>query len=219
MTYTFCEQNGHSVGGLFTLPRELRSQGVPVRWLPFINVRNADEAVNRAVQRGGKVFQGPTDVMDAGRSAEVQDPTGAVVAVWEAKRHAGAALVGEAGAMSWNELLTPDIETAGRFYRAVFDWTSELVDTSGDSSYTIFKAGTTMAGGVVARPARLKDVPPNWFTYFGVADCDAAAAKVRELGGKVMQPPTDIPGIGRFSVCQDGQGAVFAVARFNPPTT
>jgi uncharacterized protein len=216
-TYTFCELGGRSVGGLFEITQEMR--GVPPHWMPFINVRNADEIAKRTTQNGGKVLQGPDDVLDVGRSAALADPTGARMAIWEPKRHKGAALVGETGAMCWNELLSPDIETSGRFYRTVFGWSSDLVDTSEDSSYTIFKAGTTMIGGMMARPARLKDVPPHWLTYFGVKDCDAAAAKAGQLGGKVLQPPTDIPNIGRFAVCQDGQGAVFAVAYFLPPAS
>jgi len=215
MTYTFCELNHQSVGGLSAITPEMGN--VPPHWMPFINVRSADEIAKRVTQNSGKVLYGPEDVLDVGRMAAIADPTGARVAIWEPKRHKGAALVGEAGAMCWNELLTPDIEVAGRFYRAVFDWGSDLVDTSADSSYTIFKAGTTMIAGMMARPQRLKDVPPNWLTYFGVKDCDASAAKASELGGKVMQPPTDIPNIGRFAVCQDGQGAVFAIAYFLPP--
>lgn len=215
MTYTFCELNGRSVGGLSAITKEMG--GVPSRWMPFINVRNADETAKRTTQNGGKVLQGPDDILDVGRSADLADPTGARVAIWEPKRHKGAALVGEMGAMCWNELLSPDIETSGRFYRTVFDWNSDLVDTSEDSSYTIFKTGTTMIGGMMARPRRLRDAPPNWLTYFGVTDCDASAARVTQLGGKVTQPPTDIPGIGRFAVCQDGQGAVFAIAYFLPP--
>src|SRR5207302_5328842 len=95
-------------------------------------------------------------------------------------------------------------------------WSAELVDTSEDSSYTIFKAGTTQVGGMMARPPRLKDVPPNWLTYFAVADCDGAAKQVGELGGTVLKAPDDIPNVGRFAVCKDGQGAVFAV--FTPKT-
>ena len=215
MTYTFWELNHKSVGGLSAITKEMGN--VPSHWMPFVNVRSADEIAKRATQSGGNVLHGPADVLDVGRMGVLADPTGARVSIWEAKRHKGADLVGETGAMAWNELMTPDIDAAGRFYRAVFDWSSDLVDTSEDSSYTIFKGGTTMIAGMMARPARLKDVPPNWLTYFGVTDVDAAARKVAELGGKVMQPPTDIPGIGRFSVTQDGQGAVFAIAKFNPP--
>ena len=149
--------------------------------------------------------------MDVGRSAFIQDPTGAKFAIWQAKKHPGAGIINEPGAICWNELMTPNIEAAGRFYRTTFDWTAELVDTSEDSSYTIFKAGTAQVGGMMARPPRLKDVPPHWLTYFAVTDCDAAAKQVGELGGTVVRAPDDIPNVGRFAVCRDGQGAVFAL--------
>lgn len=215
MTYTFIELSGKSVGGLSAVSREMGS--VPPHWMPYINVRSADDIAKRTRQNGGKVLMEPSDVMDAGRTSVIADPTGAQIAVWEPKRHKGAALVGETGAINWNELLTPDIEAAGRFYRTVFDWSSDLVDTSEDSSYTIYKAGQTMIAGMMARPQRLRDVPPNWLTYFGVADVDKSAAKAKELGGTIMQPPTDIPDIGRFAVVRDPQGAAFAIARFLPP--
>ena len=214
-TYTFCELGGKSVAGLGAIPPEMAH--VPPHWMPYINVRSADEIAKRSKANGGNVVEGPFDVLDAGRMGVLADPTGARVAVWEPKKTRGAALVGEAGAMCWNELMTPDIDTAGRFYRTVFDWSSDVVDTSEDSTYTIFKAGTTMIAGMMARPQRLKDVPPNWLTYFGVKDCDASTAKARELGGKINMPPTDIPDIGRFSVIADPQGAVFAIAYFIPP--
>jgi predicted enzyme related to lactoylglutathione lyase len=51
--------------------------------------------------------------------------------------------------------------------------------------------------------------------YFAVADCDATAASVERLGGSVTVPPTDVPGIGRFAMLRDPQGAVFAVIRFH----
>ena len=55
------------------------------------------------------------------------------------------------------------------------------------------------------------ELPSHWMIYFSVADCDAAAAKATELGGSVKVPPTDIPPVGRFSVIQDPQGAVFSI--------
>ena len=205
MTYTFISRNKHSVAGMYAL------KNAPSHWLPFVNVADADDVAKKASQAGGKVPYAPMDVLDVGRMAVLQDPTGANIAIWQAKKHLGADMINETGAICWNELLSPDIKAAGRFYGATFGWTADLVDTSADSSYTIFKAGTTQVGGMMARPPRLGDVPPNWLTYFGVADCDSTAKKVGELGGKILNGPMDIPNIGRFAVCQDGQGAVFAI--------
>ena len=46
-------------------------------------------------------------------------------------------------------------------------------------------------------------------------DCDATAAKVRELGCRLFVPPRDIPDVGRFCVIADPFGASFAVIKLN----
>lgn len=211
MTYTFVRLGHRSVGGLFVLTSDMRTKGVPPHWLPFINVTSADDTVRRASEAGGMVIDGPMDVLDAGRMAVLRDPTGAQVAIWQAKTHRGADVVNEPGAMCWNELMTPDVRAAGRFYAATLGWSADLVDTSADSSYTIFRAGGTQVGGMMARPPQMHEVPPNWLTYFAVVDCDAAAKEVAHLGGHVLRPPADIPDIGRFAVCRDPQDAAFAI--------
>jgi hypothetical protein len=53
--------------------------------------------------------------------------------------------------------------------------------------------------------------------YFAAADCDASAAKAKELGGRDIVPATDIPNVGRFTVLSDPQGAVFAIIRLDTP--
>ena len=50
--------------------------------------------------------------------------------------------------------------------------------------------------------------------YFQVAKLDATTAKAKELGGKVMVGPQDIPTTGRFTIASDPQGAVFAMFEF-----
>jgi uncharacterized protein len=44
-----------------------------------------DEAVKKAEGLGAKVLAPPFDVMDVGRMAVLQDPTGAVFEVWQPK--------------------------------------------------------------------------------------------------------------------------------------
>jgi predicted enzyme related to lactoylglutathione lyase len=50
----------------------------------------------------------------------------------------------------------------------------------------------------------------------GVNDPDATVAKAKELGASVLVEPMDIPGVGRFAVLQDPQGAAFGVIRGDP---
>ncbi|AHB03411.1 Glyoxalase/Bleomycin resistance protein/dioxygenase domain protein [Brucella ceti TE28753-12] len=65
------------------------------------------------------------------------------------------------------------------------------------------------------------DARPGWLGYIGVADVDAAAEKVMAEGGKILRAAGDIPGVGRFDVAADPQGAVFSLyspkADMEPP--
>ena len=54
-------------------------------------------------------------------------------------------------------------------------------------------------------------VPPALFGHELAGDIVAAAAKVTELGGKVLAPPMTIEGIGEIAVASDSLGAVFAL--------
>ncbi len=63
--------------------------GVPPHWHLYVAVPSADEAAKKAADLGGKVVEAPFDVMDSGRAALIQDPTGAFFSVWEANKRAG----------------------------------------------------------------------------------------------------------------------------------
>ena len=49
--------------------------------------------------------------------------------------------------------------------------------------------------------------------YIAVDDVDRAAATLEQQGGKVHRPPTDVPGVIRFCVVADPQGAGFIIAK------
>ena len=59
-------------------------------------------------------------------------------------------------------------------------------------------------------------MPPHWLVYFAVEDCDAKVQKATELGARVMKPAEDIPGVGRFAILTDPQGATFAIIKTQP---
>jgi uncharacterized protein len=58
-------------------------------------------------------------------------------------------------------------------------------------------------------PQMQPGMPQMWTTYVSVADAEATAAKVSELGGAVFAPPMDVMGLGRMAVFGDPTGAVF----------
>ncbi len=109
----------------------------------------------------------------------------------------------------WYELMTTDRAAAEAFYRNVVGWEVQACD--GGMPYSIAHVGGRPAAGLMDLPeeARAAGMPPAWVGYIGVADVDAAAHEVRQAGGAVHRAPADIPGIGRFAVVGDPQGAMF----------
>ena len=85
-TYSMFQLRGKEVGAAYTMRPEERQSGAPPHWNAYVTVESADEAVKTPQELGGKVFAPPFDVMDAGRMAVLQDPTGAVFQVWEPKQ-------------------------------------------------------------------------------------------------------------------------------------
>src|SRR2546427_1699496 len=203
MIYTMLKQDGKDVGALYQLSPEMTAQGIPPHWLSYVSVTSADETAAKAKAAGATVRKEPFDVFTVGRMAVIQDPTGAVFALWQAGTHAGASVVNVPNSLVWNELMTTDTAKAGDFYTTLFGWTKDVQQFG--LEYTIFKNGDRGAGGMLAITPEMGNIPPNWLVYFAVDDCDATTEKATSLGGQTMKPPEDIPGIGRFSILLDPQ--------------
>jgi uncharacterized protein len=212
MIYSMAKLNGQHVGAVYKMGAEMK--GVPSHWASYVTVNNLEETTNKAKANGGKIHKEPFDVMDVGRMSVVEDPSGATIMLWEAKKHIGAGVKNEDGSLCWNELYTNNVDQAGKFYVNTFGWKTESMDMGPMGTYTLFKDpkdDKKNIGGMMNMPPNMKGVPSNWLPYLQVSDCDASTKKVSTLGGKVMMEPMDIPNIGRFSIVQDPQGAVFAL--------
>lgn len=203
--YTMFQKGGKAVGAMY----QDASGHMPPHWSSYISVASADDAAAKARSLGGNVMMEPFDVMEVGRMAVIQDPTGAAFCVWQAKQHKGADIVDEPNAFCWDELNTHDCAAARQFYTSLFGWTAK----GENAEYVEFHLGDRAIGGMMAIKPEWGEVPPNWLPYFQVTDCDGVASKAGATGGKALVPPSDIPHVGRFSVIQDPQGAVFAIVQ------
>ena len=105
------------------------------------------------------------------------------------------------GALAWNDLVTPDPDTAAAFYGELFGWTYQSMA----EEYRVILNGETSNGGMLKQ-----DGPAAWLPYFAHANVDDAIAQIQELGGQLFNGPVQLPN-GRFAVVSDPQGAVFAV--------
>ena len=121
------------------------------------------------------------------------------------------------GAFSWFELMTSDQAAAKEFYTSLFGWETEEfpMEMVPGGSYTVIRVQGEEIGGMMKLPEECTGAAPAWGTYVTVDDIDATTAKVEDLGGEVLKPPTQIPQVGRFSVLQDPQGAVLCAISYD----
>ena len=123
-------------------------------------------------------------------------------------------MVNSHGRFVWYELMTTDIEIAKAFYASVVGWGTRDASMPG-SAYSLFTIGDSPVTGLMNVPedARRTGVTPRWIGYVGVDDVDAAVDRIKQLGGAVYVPPTDVPNISRFSVVADPQMATLALVK------
>ena len=198
--YVMFQKEGKDVCALYQ-----GDPGMPVFWLTYVAVRNADESAKKARQLGATVHKEPFDVFDIGRMAVLGDPQGAGFALWEEKKNPNAAPAEGTGTRGWVELHTTDTRSAQTFYTSLFGWRPKV-----SPDYTEFHVGSRAVGGMMQTH---EGEPPNWLNYFMVDDVDATVKRAKSLGAKMCMDPMDIENVGRFSVITDPQGAFFAVIK------
>ncbi len=200
-TYSMCLVGGESAAAIAP-----QTDKFPPHWNSYVTVAGADEAAARVKELGGTVIEQPFDVMEAGRMALLQDPTGAALCVWEPNQSIGATRVNEPGCLTWNELHSPDPDAALEFLTGLFGWGTERMQGEGAPAYTIIKVGDRSNGGVIAAQA---GEPPHWIPYFCVDSRDETADRAGELGGRSyvrMEMPQ-----GKIAFLSDPQGSPFAI--------
>ena len=214
--YSMILSKGAPVGAMYTQQKEELANGVPPHWNSYVTVENVDASAAKVKQLGGQLMMEPFDVFDLGRMVAVRDPQGAAFCLWQAKKHIGAHVLGDPGALVWTELLTKDSNAAVGFYTKLFGWNTQQMPSPTGPAYTVVKVGENGTGGIMQMGPEFGNMPSHWYPYFSVEDCDSVAAKAKGLGAQVHVPPTDIPNTGRFAVMSDPQGVHFAIIKTQP---
>jgi predicted enzyme related to lactoylglutathione lyase len=107
------------------------------------------------------------------------------------------------GKFVWFELFTRNPSKAQAFYGEVLGWKVEKFPMEG-FTYEMIKAGDTAIGGYGTPKGK---TPAHWISYVSVGDVDAAVAQATKAGGKVVEPASDTPTIGRMARIADPFGA------------
>ncbi len=59
---------------------------LPPQWMIYINVANLEKSVENCLKLGGKIIAGPQKYSGSGEYCVIQDPAGAVCALFEPKK-------------------------------------------------------------------------------------------------------------------------------------
>jgi uncharacterized protein len=197
---------GQDVAGLHD-----HSEGGAHDWDSYIAVDDLDATLASVTRLGGTVEYGPHDIPGSARMGTITDGGGARVCLWQSEGFTGARLVNETGTWTWSDLSTRDPDAADAFYRDLFGWTfRELAP-----GYRGISMGELLIGGMRTMGEGQAGATPSWVPYFVVEDAERAAARVGELGGNVVVPPTDVPA-GRFLVVADPPGSVLGLVQMGP---
>ena len=107
------------------------------------------------------------------------------------------------GKFIWHDLLTPDLQLAGKFYEELFGWQVEYQEHYAVVSH----GGKHIAGILKVETAGDRVREGIWIPSVSVADVDAAASRVQANGGKVLKGPVDMDKRGRGVLVRDSQRA------------
>lgn len=106
--------------------------------------------------------------------------------------------------------MTTDTTAANKFYSKLFDWKLTDFEAPGMGKATLYGASNGNFGTPVAIN-KDQGIPSHWMTYIAVENVDETCKKVERLGGKVCEPPFDMPTIGRSAVINDPAGTAFHI--------
>ena len=215
--YSLIRHRGELIGGMIDLNRlETREadKASLSQWIVLMSVADIDAAVAAVKRSGGKVLTPPTEMMDRGRLALIEDDQGAALALVETRDGDPVDREPPVGGFLWDELWTIDVDQATDFYKQLAEFRAGDQPVDDQRSYRFLKTGDRARVGLLERPAA--EIDPVWVTYIRVADPAAVTKRVPELGGRVLLPPEERDLGGQVALILDPSGAGVALQTWEP---
>jgi len=110
------------------------------------------------------------------------------------------------------EINARDSKRAHQFYSGLFGWTVTSMGETPDMMYGMVDTGVKMGinGGIGQTQA---GGPPSVTFYVQVEDIQAHLDKAVALGGRVIVPVTDVPGMVTFAQFADPEGNIVGIVK------
>jgi predicted enzyme related to lactoylglutathione lyase len=206
-TFATLRYGGKEVAILYQQTPDAQIAGAAPHWTPLVAVDDAERSALFAEKLGGTLLREPQNLGDAGRVVPVQDPTGAILALWQPSSRGGAELMNDRGAVCWYELVTPDLDRAAFFYCTLFGWrltTDPRVPTILGSSYTITNVDSPI-GTIREQRDDEKGISGGWIPYFGVENPEHTQWVAEQRGGRTLRAASHSP--PTRSACHSGSSS------------
>lgn len=102
----------------------------------------------------------------------------------------------------WIEIPSADRKTSAEFYSSLFGW--KIDNSMEEMNYTMFTPESGPGGGF----PDLRDgfEPGDVTVSISTDDINASLALAESLGGKIIVPKSEIPGIGWYAIFEDPTG-------------
>jgi predicted enzyme related to lactoylglutathione lyase len=205
---------GHDRAKIWPLHEQAIARGARPHWLGQVGVDDLTRATDAFVERGAVPY-GPIRPNDGGGQISVlRDPGGALLALsTQPPADSAPPLVD----VVWHVLNTNDQPRALTNYRELLGWDMlETIDAGPDGSFRKFAwAPGGESVGAIGDIADRPGVHAQWLYFFATDALDRAIATTRESGGLVL-PSIVLPNGDRAAICDDPQGAAFALLERRP---
>lgn len=84
-TYTMINVGEGTGGGMFSMTEMGMQPGIPPHWLAYVGVDDVAAATQKAKALGATIVKDVMEVGQYGFMSVITDPTGATIAMWQAK--------------------------------------------------------------------------------------------------------------------------------------
>jgi uncharacterized protein len=113
------------------------------------------------------------------------------------------------------EIPADDVEKLRKFYSELFGWKIEKMpgpmDYWGIATVPVDDKGMPVRPGVNGGMMKRQNPEHKPVNYIAVESVDEYIKKIEDLGGKVIVPKMEVPGIGWWALALDPEGNQFAI--------
>ena len=112
------------------------------------------------------------------------------------------------------EIPANDVEKIKKFYSDLFDWKIEKLGNMEYYAITTVpmdEKGNLLRPGVNGGLYKKEQPQQQPVNYIYVESVDEYSKKVTDLGGNIVVPKMEVPGMGWFALAQDPEGNMFGI--------